>query len=291
MGAPPPAGCATLPGSSVNFGARVSVQRPRMRRRMASKRQRRGRTRQAPELAGVAAARGAWPARSGARAPTRCQPSRWTVGRPASAAGAGRTQRSGFGVALTWGTLSSITPASQTRTDRVRPRIRGFSIRSATGRTACACEPQLHVSAHAHQTCTPFRRIFSPLPANQSRTVFVGATADTPAFAGRLHREVVAHRGPQALSDADCLQSPRRQRQQQRLHAARLKVQPAAPGNTGVAGRADERRVPASWSPGLPKRPCQWQPKTAHFGQLKTAHFGRRVPTRSVRKYTVNGRA
>ena len=36
---------------------------------------------------------------------------------------------------------------------------------------------------------------------------------------------------------------------------------------------------------------CQWQPKTAHFGQLKTAHFGRRVPTRSVRKYTVNGRA
>ena len=39
------------------------------------------------------------------------------------------------------------------------------------------------------------------------------------------------------------------------------------------------------------RRKCQWQPKTAHFGQLKTAHFGRRVPTRSVRKYTVNGRA
>ena len=22
---------------------------------------------------------------------------------------------------------------------------------------------------------------------------------------------------------------------------------------------------------------CQWQPKTAHFGQLKTAHFGERA--------------
>ena len=60
----------------------------------ARPRARRGRTRQAPGRAGVAGARWAWSAWSGARAP---------VGRPASAAGAGRTQRSGFWVALTWG--------------------------------------------------------------------------------------------------------------------------------------------------------------------------------------------
>ena len=59
----------------------------------------RERTRQALGLAGVAAGLGAWPAWSGARAPT----FRWTVRRPASAVGAGRTQRSGCGVALTWG--------------------------------------------------------------------------------------------------------------------------------------------------------------------------------------------
>ena len=51
---------------------------------------------------------------SGARALTRCrclcaQRPRLAVWRPASAAGTGRTQRSGFGVALTCGTLSSIT--------------------------------------------------------------------------------------------------------------------------------------------------------------------------------------
>ena len=62
-------------------------------------RARRGRTRRAPGLAGVAATR---------VVVTRCrcccaQPSPWTARRPASVAGAGRTQRSGFGVALTWG--------------------------------------------------------------------------------------------------------------------------------------------------------------------------------------------
>ena len=100
-------------------------------------------------------------------------------------------------------------------------------------------------------------RIFSPLPANQSRTVFV-AIADNPRRSrSPASRSGGAPRGRKRYPDADCLQSPRRQRQQQRLHAARLKVQPAAPGNTGVAGRADERRVPASWSPGLPKRPAR----------------------------------
>ena len=78
------------------------------------RRARRGRTRQAPGLAGVAVGLGAWPAWSGARALTRCrylcaQRPRLAVRRPASAAGTGRTQRSGFGVALTCGTLSSIT--------------------------------------------------------------------------------------------------------------------------------------------------------------------------------------
>ena len=62
----------------------------------------------------VAVGLGAWPAWSGARALTRCrylcaQRPRLAVRRPASDAGTGRTQRSGFGVALTCGTLSSIT--------------------------------------------------------------------------------------------------------------------------------------------------------------------------------------
>ena len=95
----------------------------------ARPRARRGRTRQAPGRAGVASARGAWPAWSGARAPTRCrcfcaQLPRWTVGPPASAAGAGRTQRSGFWVALTWGTLSSITERDLLVRGRARSRRR-----------------------------------------------------------------------------------------------------------------------------------------------------------------------
>ena len=47
------------------------------------------------------------------------------------------------------------------------PTDPGFSIRSATGRTACACEPQLHVSAHAHQTCTSFRGFSHPYPPGE----------------------------------------------------------------------------------------------------------------------------
>ena len=111
-------------------------------------------------------------------------------------------------------------------------------------------------------------RIFSPLPANQSRTVFV-AIADNPRRSrSPASRSGGAPRGRKRYPDADCLQSPRRQRQQQRLHAARLKVQPAAPGNTGVAGRADERRVPASWSPGLPKRPARKRKGSARTGAI-----------------------
>ncbi len=89
-------------------------------------RARRGRTRQGPGLLGVAAGLGAWPAWSGARARARCrclcaQPPRRKVRRPASAAGTGRTQRSGFGVALSCGTLSSITPGPRGQRTRTRP--------------------------------------------------------------------------------------------------------------------------------------------------------------------------
>ena len=55
-------------------------------------------------------------------------------------------------------------------------------------------------------------------------TVFVGQTADTPAFA--LHREMVAHRGLQALSRGQrAVQITGRRRRQQQLHGARLEVQ------------------------------------------------------------------
>ena len=64
-----------------------------------------------------------------------------------------------------------------------------------------------------------------------------------------------------------------------------VRMRTASPRRWGAAGQSSGR---CSTLAGCR---CQWQPKTAHFGQLKTAHFGRRVPTRSVRKYTVNGRA
>ena len=100
------------------------------------------------------------------------------------------------------------------------------------------------------------------LTEQQVEQVLASFDASTPC--GQRDQAIVRKRYP----DADCLQSPRRQRQQQRLHAARLKVQPAAPGNTGVAGRADERRVPASWSPGLPKRPARKRKGSARTGAI-----------------------
>ena len=136
------------------------------------------------------------------------------------------------------------------------PTDPGFSIRSATGRTACACEPQLHVSAHAHQTCTPFRGFSHPYPVTEVAPSSSALSPTPPAFAVACIEKWWRTEGRKRYPDADCLQSPRRQRLQQRLHAARLKVQPAAPGNTGVAGRADERRVPASWSPGAAEATC-----------------------------------
>ena len=148
------------------------------------------------------------------------------------------------------------------------PTDPGFSIRSATGRTACACEPQLHVSAHAHQTCTPFRGFSHPYPVTKVAPSSSALSPTPPAFAVACIEKWWRTEGRKRYPDADCLQSPRRQRQQQRLHAARLKVQPAAPGNTGVAGRADERRVPASWSPGLPKRPARKRKGSARTGAI-----------------------
>ena len=151
----------------------------------------------------------------------------------------------------------------------MRPRIRGSASGQRPGRTACACEPQLHVSAHAHQTCIPFRGFSHPYPLTKVAPSS-SLSPTTPGVRGRLHRDEKWWRteGRKRYPDADCLQSPRRQRQQQRLHAARLKVQPAAPGNTGVAGRADERRVPASWSPGLPKRPARKRKGSARTGAI-----------------------
>ena len=110
------------------------LQRPPRRRRMASTR---------PPGTYSPSARtgrrggGSGTAWSGARALTRCrclcaQRPRLAVWRPASAAGTGRTQRSGFGVALTCGTLSSITlgladPGGPTATAAVAAgrRLRG----------------------------------------------------------------------------------------------------------------------------------------------------------------------
>ena len=48
-----------------------------------------------------------------------------------------------------------------------------------------------------------------------------------PGVRRRLHREVVAHRGPQALPRSQNPADPGRRRRQQQLHGARLEVQPA----------------------------------------------------------------
>ena len=88
----------------------------------------------------MSASLGAWPAWSGARAPTRCrclcaQPPRWTVGRPASAAGTGRTQRSGFRVALT-GLFAG--GGEILRLARPASRSSGFRMRGPSGHAPAA---------------------------------------------------------------------------------------------------------------------------------------------------------
>ena len=114
------------------------------------------RTRQAPGLAGVAAGLEAWPTWSGARAATRCRclcadPPRWTVRRPASAAGTGQTQRSGFRVALTCGTLS------KTRTSRrCRPTACTSCLSGPTTLPRCGRRPRVQptlfvVAAPCHE--------------------------------------------------------------------------------------------------------------------------------------------
>ena len=139
----------------------------------------------------------------------------------------------------------------------VSDRADGVRVRTTTPRIGTRA-PNLHTIS----------RIFSLLPANQSRTVFV-AIADNP----RRSRSPASRSGG-APRDASAIPTPIASRaladsgSSNGLHAARLKVQPAAPGNTGVAGRADERRVPASWSPGLPKRPARKRKGSARTGAI-----------------------
>ena len=61
-------------------------------------------------------------------------------------------------------------------------------------------------------------------PRANAGTVFV---QKPPRRRRRLHREVVAHRGPQALSRSQDPADPGRRRWQQQLHGARLEVQSA----------------------------------------------------------------
>ena len=74
----------------------------------------------------------------------------------------------------------------------------------------------------------PRRSLRHLRPAGQHRHGLRRRYRRHPGVRGRLHREVVAHRGLQALSRGRLPPDPRRQRRQQRLHAARLEIQPAA---------------------------------------------------------------
>ena len=77
-----------------------------------------------------------------------------------------------------------------------------------------------------------------------------------------------AHRGTQALSRRRLPPEPSPTAAAATATRRAPEVQPAAPRNTGVAGRADERRVPASWSPGLPKRPARKRKGSARTGAI-----------------------
>ena len=82
-------------------------------------------------------------------------------------------------------------------------------------------------------------------PRANAGTVFVGRTADTPAFAVDCIEKVVADRGPQALSRSQDPADPGRRRRQQQLHGARLDVQSATSPlqPAGLAGNG--RPLPA----------------------------------------------
>ena len=55
------------------------------------------------------------------------------------------------------------------------------------------------------------------------------------------------------------------------------------PGRTASRHGPSEPRSSPARARGRLRRPCQWQPKTAHFWQLKTAHVGERAVGRSGR--------
>ena len=61
-------------------------------------------------------------------------------------------------------------------------------------------------------------------PARQCRHRLRRQNRRHPGVRRRLHREVVAHRGPQALSASPEPADPRRRRRQQQFHGARLEV-------------------------------------------------------------------
>ena len=148
------------------------------------------------------------------------------------------------------------------------PRIRGSASGQRPGGRRARAN---HNSTYRHTRTKPAHHFADFLTPTRLTKVAPSSSAlspTPPAFAVACIEKWWRTEGRKRYPDADCLQSPRRQRQQQRLHAARLKVQPAAPGNTGVAGRADERRVPASWSPGLPKRPARKRKGSARTGAI-----------------------
>ena len=73
----------------------------------------------------------------------------------------------------------------------------------------------------------PRRALRHLRPSRQCRHRLRRQNRRHPGVRRRLHREVVAHRGPQALSRSQDPADPGRRRRQQQLHGARLEVQSA----------------------------------------------------------------
>ena len=114
-----------------------------------------------------------------------------------------------------------------------------------------------HNSTYRHTRTKPAHHFADFLTPTRLTKVAPSSSAlspTPPAFAVACIEKWWRTEGRKRYPDADCLADSG---SSNGYNAARLKVQPAAPGNTGVAGRADERRVPGSWSPGLPKRPAR----------------------------------
>ena len=112
-------------------------------------------------------------------------------------------------------------------------------------------------------------------PRANAGTVFVGRTADTPGVRRRLHREVVAHRGPQALSASSEPADPRRRRRQQR-------VPRRAPGSsTCNIASATATACASPWPITRPPRRSGTPLNTAC--SAKSARTGRAAPSTATR--------